>query len=599
VENEERMTAVAPERLVRAASLAELRVAGRVVVHLDRHTLCLFADGDEVYAVDNRCPHMGFPLHRGTVCDGILTCHWHHARFDLLTGGTFDQFADELRRFPVELDGDDVLVDLSPPDDPVAHQRQRLRDGLERDIPLVLAKATIALLETDRSGVDVFRAGLDFGVARRGGGWFRGLTTLTCFMNLAPRLDPGDRAAALYHGLADVASDSAMQPPRFPLEPLPGGAPEAARLALWFRRFIEVRDAEGTERTLVSAVRGGASPRELAAMLFAAATDHRYLDGGHTLDFVNKALEALDLAGWDRAEAVLASLPVQLAGAERMEEANAWRNPVDLVALLERAFEELPQALAAGVGKRGGWNGRAALVETALEGEAASILDALLEALREGAGEVELASAVSFAAATRIARFPTSNEFGDWDTALHTFTFANAVEQGLRRSPSVDLLRGVLDAAVSVHLDRFLNVPAARLPTPDPGTDPAGLLEELPHLLDRQQQVNEAGQLIASFLGAAGDAARLVAALGSALVRENRNFHTIQCVEAAVHQHELLAGTEDAELPLLAAARYLAAHATTTRSQRQTFEIARRLHRGEKLYEDDTSLASTDVERAD
>ena len=358
------MTPVARENLVHAASLEELRAAGRLVVHLDRHTVCLFADGDEVHAVDNRCPHMGFPLHRGTVCDGILTCHWHHARFDLATGGTFDQFADELRRFPVELDGDAVLVDLSPREDAVAHQRKRLRDGLERDISLVLAKATIALLEADPSGADVFRAGLDFGVARRGGGWFRGLTTLTCFMNLAPRLDAGERAAALYHGVADVASDSAMQAPRFPLDPLPGSAPEPARLAVWFRNFVEVRDAEGAERALVSAVRGGASPHELADMLFAAATDHRYLDGGHTLDFVNKALEALDVAGWERAEAVLASLPVQLAFAERMEEANAWRNPVDLVALLERAFAKLPEAVAAGSGKA--WKGRAELIETIL-----------------------------------------------------------------------------------------------------------------------------------------------------------------------------------------------------------------------------------------
>ena len=36
-------------------------------------TLALFAYGDDVYAVDNRCPHMGFPLDRGTVKDGILT----------------------------------------------------------------------------------------------------------------------------------------------------------------------------------------------------------------------------------------------------------------------------------------------------------------------------------------------------------------------------------------------------------------------------------------------------------------------------------------------------------------------------------------------
>jgi hypothetical protein len=450
----------------------------------------------------------------------------------------------------------------------------------------VLAKATLVLLEAEPRGLEAFRAGLDFGVERRGGGWFRGLTTLTCFMNLISRLEPGDRAVALYHGLADVASDSAGEPPHFRLDPLPGAPADPGRLARWFRGFVDVRDAEGAERALVSAVRAGASPAQLADMLFAAATDHRYLDGGHTLDFVNKALEALDVAGWDRAEAVLASLPAQLAGAERMEEANAWRNPVDLVALLDDAFAQLPGALADGAARRGGWSRRDALVWSVLDDDPAAAIEALLAAFRDGAGEVDVASAVSFAAATRIARFPTSNEFGDWDTALHTFTFANAVEQGLRRSPSPELVRGVFDAAMSVHLDRFLNVPAVRLPTPDRSADPVALLEELPRLLDRQQQVDAAARLVASFLGAGGDADRLVAALGSALVRENRNFHTIQCVEAAVRQHELLAGTDGAGLPLMAAARYLAAHAATPRAERQTFDIALRLHRGERLYED-------------
>jgi nitrite reductase/ring-hydroxylating ferredoxin subunit len=571
------MAVVESAQRKRAASLEELRQAERLVVHLEGHTICLLADGGEVYAVDNRCPHMGFPLHRGSVSDGILTCHWHHARFDLCTGGTFDEWADDLRRFPVEVEGDDVYVDLRLPGDPVAHQRQRLYDGLRRNIPLVLAKAAIAVAEADPSGADAFRAGLEFGTLRRGGGWFRGLTTLTCLMNLLPRLERAERAAALYHGLADVASDSAMEPPRFPLDPLPGDV-DAERLGRWFRGFIEVRDADGAERAIVSAVRSGASPQELADMLFAAATDHRYLDGGHTLDFVNKALEALDTAGWERAEAVLASLTPQLAFAERMEEANSWRNPVDLVALLEAAFEELPEALAGS----GTWSDRSGLVQVVLNGGPQEILDALLGALRVGASEVELASAVSFAAATRIARFPTSNEFDDWDTALHSFTFANAVEQGLRRSPSPELVRGVLDAAMSVHLDRFLNVPAARLPEPE-GDAP---LSDLPDLLDGQQHVDEAGQLVASCL-AAGNPEALIAALGACLLREDRNFHTIQCVEAAVRQHELLWGTDEAGLPLIAAARYLAAHAPTARSQRQTYEIARRLHRGEKIYEDE------------
>src|SRR5689334_8752177 len=77
------MATAATPTLKRAASLAELEAKGRVVVHVEGHTVCLLLDDGEVYAVDNRCPHMGFPLHRGTVSDGILTCHWHHARFDL------------------------------------------------------------------------------------------------------------------------------------------------------------------------------------------------------------------------------------------------------------------------------------------------------------------------------------------------------------------------------------------------------------------------------------------------------------------------------------------------------------------------------------
>ena len=72
---------------VHAASLAEVEAAGCTVVQLDGYTVALFAHDGQVHAVDNRCPHMGFPLDRGTVREGILTCHWHHARFDLASGG--------------------------------------------------------------------------------------------------------------------------------------------------------------------------------------------------------------------------------------------------------------------------------------------------------------------------------------------------------------------------------------------------------------------------------------------------------------------------------------------------------------------------------
>ena len=271
-----------------------------------------------------------------------------------------------------------------------------------------------------------------------------------------------------------------------------------------------------------------------------------------------------------------------------MEESNSWRNPVDLVEILEDAFEKLPSALDSGRHRGDGrWQGREELASVLLGEDPRAIASALLEALQEGATEEELAQAVAYTAALRIARFPTTNEFGDWDTALHTFTFANAVHQGLRRTPSQELVRGVFDAAMSVHLDRFLNIPPARLPEPDgPETAPGELLAELPALLDERQRVDAAGGLVARYLYGGGDADRLLAVLGSLLLREDRNFHTIQAIEAAFSQHASLRGTVAGTHVLVAATRYLAAHCPTMRSQGQTYDIARRLSRGEILHEE-------------
>ncbi len=572
------------ENYVNVAHLEELKQHGALTVQAGKHTLALFRYGEQIYAVDNRCPHMGFPLDKGTVKEGILTCHWHHARFDLASGGTFDQWADDVPSFPVEVRDNEIWVNLTPRSDPRRRQRERLQVGLERDLSLVIGKAVLTLLDGNGDPVEPFRVGLEFGARYRENGWGQGLTMLTCFMNMLPHLHPDDRPRALYQGLSAVARDTAGHPPRFGVRPLPTQDADIPTLKHWLRRFIEVRDDEGAERCVISAIQANATPQELADMLFAAVTDHRYIQAGHPADFTNKALEALDSAGWEYAEIVLPSLVRGYAMASRMEESNQWRNPIDLVAILESAFEQLVDALEEG--QRRQWQGREGLVNTLLEDDPQASVDEMLDALRAGATMTQLAEAVAYAAALRIAQFHTSNEFGDWDTALHTFTFANAMHQGLRRAPSVELLRGVFDAAMSVYLGRFLNIPAARLPRPNGlASDPADLRTAFPELLNQQQQVNEAGKLVADYLHHDGEDSDLLATLGALLLREDRDFHTIQCVEAAFKQYEYLHGTEAGTHVLVAAARYLAAHSPTVRAQGQTYTIARRLHRGEKVFE--------------
>jgi nitrite reductase/ring-hydroxylating ferredoxin subunit len=119
------------EDWVCVGTLEELKAKGMTILRGGSCPLLVVHDQGSLYALDNRCPHLGFPLHRGSVEDGILTCHWHHARFDLASGGTFDLWADDVPTAAVEL-RDDGAVWVSRRTryaDGGDHWRNRLREG--------------------------------------------------------------------------------------------------------------------------------------------------------------------------------------------------------------------------------------------------------------------------------------------------------------------------------------------------------------------------------------------------------------------------------------------------------------------------------------
>jgi nitrite reductase/ring-hydroxylating ferredoxin subunit len=581
------------EDRVTIGTLAELQEAGCLTGKAGAQPVCVFWSDGAPFALDDRCPHMGFPLHRGTVESGLVTCHWHNARFDLRSGGTLDPWADDVRAYPVEIEDGQVVVVVSPEPDRRTHLQHRLEEGLEQGINLVTAKAVLGLLDAGVPVEDIVRTGVEFGTRYRQGGWGAGLTVLTAMANVLPHLDPTDRPLALVAGLAFVSRDTRGRPPRFPLAPLRGGPPPD-RLSAWYRRFIETRSADAAERTLASAIAnagGDTGAVAVAEMMFAAVTDHVFLDGGHTIDFTNKAFEVLDHLGWDAAADVLPTLVPQTASAARSEERGAWRYPHDLAALIAEASERLPERVAAGSacavrfdesaadGDRGGV---ARLAWSLLSDDPTEVVAAIDGAIVAGARPEELGRAVAYAAALRITRFHTQNDHGDWDEVHHAFTAANALHQALRRSPSPALLRGVYHGALRIYLDRFLNIPAARLP----GAGPADLAE-LQGCWDSEGRVDDAGTLVYRYLTGGGDPDRVIALLGRALLTEDAEFHWYQTYEAAVAQYRAWPpGSEEGALILAGTARFLAAHTPTRRELAQVVTIATRLRRGEALFEE-------------
>lgn len=576
---------------VRAAKLTEVKEAGlKAVTVKDRVVLLVHHEG-QLFALDNRCPHMGFPLERGSVKRGLLTCHWHHARFELCSGGTFDLWADDVRSYPLELIEGEIWVNPNPKRDEIAYQLGRLRSGLEQNIRLVVAKSVMSLLDQKASAAELLKVAAQFGTLQRQAGWRDGLTILTAMANTLPYLKEADKPLALFHGMLHVATNVMGETPHYALEPLGASDVSLARLKAWLREFAEVRDRDGVERVILSALHAGYDHADLADMLFAAVTDHYFLDNGHSIDFINKAFELLDQIGWQEAKTILPSLLPALTNSDRMEEANSWQNPIHLPELLEPVFADLLSGKLGDIGQSAKLSPEAfdALVETLLGSDPETIIHALTQTLSKGIAFTQLSLALSFAAAKRVARFHTSNEFGDWISVLHTFTSANASHQLLNRAPSREGLRSVFHSSMHLYLNRFLNAPAARQPSAktvtDLSKDAKTLLDDLLELTNARENVEKAAAVSYRYLEQGHDDSKLIQTLAHTLLREDGEFHSYQMLEAGIQlYHELKSDRPDlAPTVLVAVARYLAGHAPTDRATTQTYRIASRLHAGEAL----------------
>jgi len=580
-----------------AGTLDSLEGAGRFVVRGRHRPILVVFDRGRVFAFDNRCPHMGFPLDKGTIDDGILTCHWHHARFDIASGCTFDLWADDVPTCLVEVRNGKIWVKPTFEEtDPRGHWQRRLEDGMAHDLGLVIAKSIHGLTAAGVAPVEIVRQAALFG-ARNRDGWDTGLTVLTALGNLLPSLPEEETQLALFHGIRRVAADCNDQPPRRERAPLTSRS-DLVTLKRWLRRWTAVRHREAVERTLLTAIATGGSPSELAELMFAAETDRVFADGGHSLDFINKAFECLDLIGWEYASTILPSVVGQMVAARGTEESTAWRQPVDLVALLNETFSELAAQFAVRHND-GPWRDHAALAHALLADDPKLVVGALKDAIRAGASPVDLGRALAYAAALRVARFGTANEHADWETAHHAFTYCNAVHQALKRigneaaleSGFVEAVRGIFHGAMALYLARYLNVPPQRLPGEDGDrldglpSDADEIRSALLGAFDRQQQVDMAAKLVARYLLLGHETELLLGTLSHALLREDAGFHAYQMLEAGIRQFREWGNCKEGRHILIAVVRYLAAHSPTERAIFQTADVAQRLMRGGQLHE--------------
>ena len=425
--------------------------------------------GDSVHAIDDRCPHQGYPLSQGTCASGVLTCEWHNWKFDLSSGEcTFG--GEAVRRYPTRVE--DGRVHLSPAID-VEREAGRLRAGLAQ--ALVRDEMGRALRESLRLGqlaphprnttlgplAAAFELTAQDGARRAEYGFDHGLAVLADLVAWAERgwlpkeeafvtaahavAEPSLHLPARKLPLAALEALTATTPsPRaagVTSDPDPGGAavtsaaiaataataatvatatPDALDPARIPEALAAERRDEAEARVrLLAREEGGAAA---AAALVPFLARHLF-DYGHSVIFTAKAAEiaarfpsiAEDVFGalatslaWATAETALPPFTTTRAALDHLETTTLPRGEL---ALLERAD-------------------RASYEGAVLESEAAATA-ATLDLIARGFDPRSLLRAIAHAAAERVARFDiawetrTDAEVGALDVT-HTLTFAES-----------------------------------------------------------------------------------------------------------------------------------------------------------------------------
>jgi hypothetical protein len=284
----------------------------------------VFLAGGEVYAIDNRCPHEGYPLAQGTVDgDCLLTCNWHNWKFRL-SDGECVLGGDDVRSYPVKLEGDEVWVNTDDP--PAERIEARILKGLrtalrDRDFGRTCREISrlhynrLDPLAAVRRAIEWSHDRFEFGTTHAYAAAPDWLLLADEFTKPAANGNPDEawerRLVCLSEAVDHMAFD-ALRHAEFPYaEPNSEPFEEAAFLAA-----VEAEQVANAEALVRRALADGLHWPELEAAFATAALAH-YNDFGHSLIYVYKTRQLVELLGDEVEPYLLPPLARSIAYATR------------------------------------------------------------------------------------------------------------------------------------------------------------------------------------------------------------------------------------------------------------------------------------------
>ena len=498
----------------RVAALKEIEPGGAKAVRVGQgRSLALLNVEGRIYATDNQCPHMGYPLTRGVIRNGVLTCDWHGRRFDLEGGGCFNNMCDDLEVFPVEIRGDEVWIH---PGDGAYRRREQhlrlLREGLLHEDRWTISKAMALMLRGQVPESDIVAVILrHFGrhvASSRGAGAGVDLARFVNGIAIGRRYDGEDRLMALATAATCVAGEASE---RLEVVVLPEPV-TWDRIASWVRLFSRNGQDNRIERCLFTARLKGDEGRILP-LLYECAAQPGFLGFSDNLQTLGYLTELTQSFGWEAASELTLNLGAKTVGQRRGEPQLFKRDAIDKMISLRQTIDSVEESDRTRIEYD-----EDALVDALLSVDIDRSFDGVATALASGVRLERLITTFVLLAADRMARTPVNVDAG-WGCLTQELNLARSLRTAQAEAGDRVAIMGLFHLAWQLFDDRWLNIPRRPLSaTPEPArehawaTEGAGIAAITGSV--ETLQVTQVGDQVHAFLHAGFDGSRLLHELG-------------------------------------------------------------------------------------
>ena len=528
---------------IQAATQGEIGPGNAKAVQIggEGRSIALFNVDGRIFATDNQCPHMGYPLTRGVVRNGVLTCDWHGRRFDLESGGCFNNMCDDLAVFPVEQRGEEIWIRLG--DDEYHRKEQHMRllwEGLLECDRWTISKAIALMLRGNVPEHEIVAVMLKhFGrhvASSRGAGAGTDLARIISGVGLSKGYDGADRLMTLSTAATSAAGEAASR-----LEVVTLPEPVVwDRIADWVRLFSRNGQSDRIERCLFTARQKGDQDLILP-LLYECAAKEGFLGFNLNLPTLGYLAEAAEAFGWEQTSELVMNLGSKTVGQRRGEPGPFLRDAIQRMTSLEETIDR-----AVSIERTDDEYDEDALVAAVLSVDIDRSFEALAAALLTGVRLERLITTFVLLAADRMARTPVTVDAG-WENLTQELSLARSLRMARRIAGDRVAIMGLFHVAWTVFENRWLNIPYRPL-SETPECDAQAYTDEdegLAAVSDAVEtlQVGEVGDRVLAYLAGGYDGGRLLREVGRLALWNDTGVQLLPTLRTVAAEWE--AGQED------------------------------------------------------